>query len=169
MEKAVARDDSRSGSYAGTFWTLAAAGLVLFAMVTIPPGARYSRALRADLDRARRIHAALEYKEDAFRQFERALKTDPFFNEAVMRAKMKYRKPGEVDVPTGRASAAFVPAGIPAIADFVPSRPQPPSLRQRITSWAFLVTAALLLAMAFLFFDRPPVDRYGRLIPPSPV
>ena len=161
--------ESRRKNYTATFWTLAAAGLVLFAMVTTPPGARRSRALRADSERAASIRAGLEYKYDAFQQSERALKTDPFFNEAIMRAKMKYRKPGETEVKTGVSHASFMSMGVPAIPAFIPSRPKAPSHRQRIVSWALLVTSALLLAVAFLFFDRPALDRYGRLIPPTPV
>ncbi len=169
MEKAVARSVRQGKIYSVIFWTLAAVGLLLFAFVTIPPGARRSRALRADLDRARAIHAGLEYTRDAYEQCERALMTDPFFIEAVMRAKMRYRKPGEIEIVTGAASTSFVPVSVPDVPDFVPSPPPARTSRKRVAGWALLVASALLLAAAFLFFDRPMVDRYGRLIPPSPL
>jgi len=169
MEKTVAPAESRRRNFTVTFWVLAAGGMVLFAMVTIPPGARRSRALRADLERARAVCGALRQKREAYLQCERALKTDPFFNEAVMRAKMKYRKPGEVEIKTGAARASFVPVRIADIPEFSPAPPPAAGPRERVVSWALLVACALLLAIAFLFFDRPALDRYGKLIPPGPV
>ena len=137
------------------FWALAGMGLLLFAIVTIPPGARRSRALKRDLDRANAITAALQDRENRYQQHERALKTDPFYNEAVMRSKMHYRKPGEMEVAAGSGTTSVATIEGPRIPDFVPTPPAATSFSAQVTNWALLVMSALLLAVAFLFFDRP--------------
>ena len=141
------------------FWTFATAGLVLFAIVTIPPGARRSSATSRDLIRATAIHAAHQYKHTVLEQCERGLMTDPFFNEAVLRAKMKYRKPGEIEVSVTPRQASIVPAAAPRIPDFIPSPPLVESFRAQLMSCSILVMSALLLAVAFLFFDGPAKSR----------
>lgn len=141
------------------FWTFTVAGLALFASVTIPPGARRSSALRRDLDRAMAIHAGYQYKHTVLKQWERGLKTDPFFNEALLRAKMRYRKPGEIEVQVATRQASIIPAAMPRIPDFIPSPPLAASFRAQLMSWSILVMSALLLAAAFLFFDGPAHGR----------
>ncbi|MCD6404520.1 MAG: hypothetical protein J7M19_01690 [Planctomycetes bacterium] len=156
MEKAVAFSLSRRKDSDRLFWVFAVAGLLLFAIVTIPPGARRASALKGDLQRARAIHARVKSREAAFLQCERALKSDPFFNEAVLRAKMKYTKPGEEVVGPAVRMSSVIPVALPAIAQFRPSRPSSPDTRQQVASWAMLLASALSLAAAFLLFDRPP-------------
>jgi hypothetical protein len=163
MEKALAPTVSRQRSLDRFFWVLAAAGLVLFAVVTVPPGASRNRALARDLQRASAIHAGLSYKQRAYTQYERALKTDPFFCEAVLRARMKYTRPGENVIPMAAQGDAFTPVDVPKVPDFVPSRPSPPPLRAQIANWAVLLTSALLLAAAFIFFDRPAAIFHRRV------
>lgn len=166
MEKALAPPFGRRKDLDRFFWALAAAGLVLFAIVTIPPGMRRNRALGKDLRRANAIHGGLLYKQRAFSQCERALKTDPFFCEAVLRAKMKYTRPGESVMHTGAHTRSLTPVDVPRVPDFVPSRTARVGLRAQIANWALLLTSALLLTGAFVFFDRSggaPVGRRSAL------
>lgn len=161
MEKAVALTTSRRNDLDRMFWALAAVGLLLFGIVTIPPGARRSRALSVELRRATAVHTRLQSKEKAFVQYERALKTDPFLNEAALRGKMKYRKPGEKVIQTG--AAVFAPVLTREVGEYIPSRPAMPSLRRQIANWALLLASALLIAAAFIFFDGPSFSpRPGR-------
>ncbi len=167
MEKGLAPIAGGQRSHGRLFWTFATIGLLFFAFVTIPPGARRSRALSADLERARSLRDGLAVKRDALLQCERALKSDAFFNEAMLRDKMKYRKSGEVEVRTaGDPAPLFAFAGI-RVPDFVPSPPAAKSLRAHIADWSLLIASALLVATAFLFFDRPASRPLRRLsLPP---
>ena len=145
------------------------AGLVLFAMVTIPPGARRGRALAADFMRAGAVRSGLEYKRDALLGYERALKTDPFFNEAVLRSKLRYRRPGEVELRTsGEPPSVTAAAGL-RVPDFVPSRLPAASGRDQMSNWALLLTSALLLATAFLLFDSPAAPALKHISLQNPV
>ncbi len=161
MEKAVAFPLSRRKDSDRMFWVLAVAGLLLFAIVTIPPGARYARTLKGDLQRARAIEAKAKSCQAAFLQCERALKGDPFFNEAVLRAKMKYTKPGEEVVGPPVRMSSVIPVALPATTEFRPSRTSLPNTRQQVAAWAMLLASALSLAAAFLFFDQPPATPHG--------
>ncbi|MHC4711754.1 MAG: hypothetical protein ACYTAN_00605 [Planctomycetota bacterium] len=160
----IAGDQKRLGRL---FWTFATIGLLFFAFVTIPPGARRCRALGADLDRAQSLRDGLILKRDALLQCERALKSDPFFNEAMLRDKMKYRKSGEVEVRTAAEPAPlFAVAGL-RVPDFMPSPPTAKTLRAHIADWSLLFSSALLVATAFLFFDKPASRPLRRLsLPP---
>lgn len=136
------------------FWLLLATGLLLFAIVTIPEGARRSRALAQDLERARRITAGLESTNEMLTQRERALRGDPFFTEAVLRTKLKYTRPGEQEIRTGLpAGAALVET--PIVASFVPGGAEEKKLPTRVADWALFAASVLLVAGAFILFDHP--------------
>jgi len=154
MEKAVAPNPRSHRRLQKAFWLPAVAGLLLFALVTIPPGARRSRALGRDLQRAERIGTSLAHKRQILSEYERALKTDPFFNEAVLREKMKYRKPGEGVIEMNRDDGIFS-ASLGEVPPFRPSARPPRSLRRHVLNWSLLLASGLLVGAAFLYFDVP--------------
>jgi hypothetical protein len=155
MEKAVADTPLDSRAADKMFWVLLTAGLLLFAIVTIPPGARETGHLKANLLRAQEANRQLAVTEQILRDREKALVSDPWYNEAVLREKMKYARPGEkqVDVPSTQDRSLLV--GIPKPQEYVPDRTRPAGAISRVMSWSLLAASALLVATAFIFFDRP--------------
>jgi len=137
------------------FWLLLVAGLLLFALVTIPPGARRAGALRQDLARAQAVAVQLEKVNETLGRRERALESDPFYNELVLRSKMKYTKPGEKEIQTTPPGKTVALVDTPPIRPYLPSSIPDPGVAERITNWALLATSALLVAAAFIFFDQP--------------
>jgi len=159
MEKAVTVIASRRKDVDRMFWFLLAAGLLLFALVTIPPGARHARALRQDTERARRIVAQLERTNETLVQRERALQSDAFFNELVMRTKMKYTRPGEQEIQTTVPGRTVGLVDAPIVEDFIPTQAPAPGPAAQVTNWALLAASAILVASAFILFDRPSSGR----------
>ncbi len=155
MEETVTSVNDRRKDVDRMFWILLVAGLLLFGMVTIPPGARKARALRQDLEKAQAVCAQLEKLNETLSQRERALQSDPFYNEVVLRSKMKYTKPGEKEIQTTPPGQSVALVDTPPIKPYTPSRLPESELTERITSWALLVTSAVLVAAAFIFFDQP--------------
>jgi hypothetical protein len=137
------------------FWLFLVAGLLLFSIVTIPPGARRARALRSDVDQAQRIVGQLEQVNETLTLRERALQSDPFYNELVLRSRMKYTKPGEKEVQTTVPGSRIALADTPQVDNFTPSPAAEPGLAAQVTNWALLAASAMMVAAAFILFDRP--------------
>jgi len=155
MAKAVTVIASNRKDVDRMFWVLLVAGLLLFALVSIPPGARRSNALRQDAERARQIVAQLDEVNETLSHRERALQTDPFFNEVVLRAKMKYARPGEKEIQTTIAGGTVALVDTPAVGSFIPSPTPAAGIAAQVTNWALLVASGLLVATAFILFDQP--------------
>lgn len=167
MEKVAALEMSRQGELDRMFWALLTVGLLLFAMVTIPPGARHARALRQDLMRARAAMNELQGVRQVLSQRERALQSDPFYNEAVLRAKMKHTKPGEKEVNMAQPGRWPGLIETPETKPYAPTGNRATPIARSVTSWALLSASFLLMASAFIFFDRPssPAPK-ARPLPP---
>jgi len=155
MEKAVTSKAADTRTRDKLFWGLLAAGLLLFAVVTIPPGAREAAFARENLVRVQTVSQELATTEGILRDRERSLQTDPFANEAVLRSRMKYTKPGEREVPVEQTQDRRLLVESPKPATYVPLPMQPAGVAGRVTNWALLAASALLVAGAFIFFDRP--------------
>jgi hypothetical protein len=155
MEKAVAETPLDSRAADKMFWVLLTAGLLLFAIVTIPPGAREAGHLKANLLRAREASRQLTITDNILRDREKALQNDPFYAEAALRANMKYTKPGEKEISVPQTQDRSLLVGIPKPEEYVPDRMRATGVVSRMTSWSLLAASALLVATAFIFFDRP--------------
>ena len=156
MEQAVSRRKGGKANLDVTFWILLAAGLALFLLVTVTPGARHSWALRGDLARATAVKGRLDATVNMLEARERALAGDPFYNEAVLREKMKYTRPGEKEVQMPRKASLVT---VPGTKDFVPPKREEPCIAANVTSWTLLAAAGVLVLAAFIFFDRPGGSR----------
>ncbi len=167
MEKRVVPLAGDRKTLSVLFWLFAAAGLLVFAVVTIPPGIGRSTVLEDNLLRARALRDGLALKEQALFQYERSLKSDPFFNEAMLRGKMKYRRSGETEVRTEGEAAPLFAVATMQVPDFAPVGHRSSTLEADVANWALLVASALLLASAFLFFDRPALPRLRHITLPG--
>lgn len=165
MEKAVAPRMADCRAADRMFWVLLTAGLTLFALVTIVPGARQSRALRADVARAKAVTRQLEEANRTLEAREAALAGDPFYNEALLRDKMKYTKPGEKEIEMAPTRDRHFFTETPATATFVPSRMDTAGFGDRVASMSLLAASALLIAAAFVFFDKPAVRMASFRVP----
>jgi len=155
MEKAVAPITYRQKDLDRMFWLLLVAGLVFFAIVTVPPGARRARSLRQDAERAQRAVTELERTHETLSLRERALQSDPFYNELVLRTGMKYTRPGEKEIQTTLPGSSAAVAADAPVDPFVPSPAAGPGMAAQVTNWALLAASAVMVAAAFILFDRP--------------
>jgi cell division protein FtsB len=155
MEKAVTVVTARRSDLDRMFWVLLAAGLLLFAIVTLPPGAARASAMGRDVENTRRIVAQLEQANDVLSQRERALQSDPFYEEMVLRSKMKYTRPGEKEIQTTLPGRTIAMVEAPAVDVFVPSPAPAAGLAAQVINWALLAASTIMVAAAFILFDQP--------------
>lgn len=167
----------RSPSSTFFFWLLALAGLVLaFTVATLPALAR-NQTLSRELQQLEEENSRLRREVRHLGLQEKALRTDPVYNEALARRELGLLRPRErvlATTPPGLRDLSYLPMTAAATA---PSEPQPSALDSavsrlgalgrylarvlhRLTSEkaarrdGYLLSIAMLAA-AFLLFGRP--------------
>ena len=145
------------------FWTFSALAVALCAAVEIFPRLVKHRKLAANADELRREITAMQTANERLARQVDALDTDPFYVEQVARRDLGYHRLGERRLRVGKLYEPTPPRRPPPAEGHAwVGRLEELFTYDQSTRRAALVTAAVLILCAFLFFnsssDQAPTE-----------